>query len=660
MKRLIILALVATSFLVSCRSSKQVLLHINRGPDIERQALAGLLEKYKNYSVVYLTKSTEIEHWGSYGEWQYQYSSFQRYLVINPNDYDYNVFKFSNVDEKSMYKVRLKLILPDGTTKTYNKSDIKQTTDSDGSTLWRLAYPAVVKGSVIEEEVIIRKRWGVSRMPTDQSLNIQRESPILNYSFKLAVPDWWAIQFKQTHPDSLPLRNYKHDKKSNKKIFSYTATNIPAYKEEPYAPYYRQDGLYLDWLVKELIMDVGGATYFRRANRSWTDVSSTFHDYAVDNDKFFSRRVGKKTRAIIKGLSDSLPRFEAIISYIQRKIKPEYSDMVNSFPDVLKYKKGDPFIITGLAKKMLDIAGIQSDYLLIHPAKNGYFDRKYYTLDEVRNPALRVHLNQHDYLVFPYEKFMDYRLIHPFFLDQDALLLPTDLKYNSPVRIVKTPAKSLRKNSYDIRLEARIDEEGLIDVSETRRIDGIRAYYLRTEIEDMDKDTRTELMEEMITQEEGDLKFIDFEIKNSENYDEPLTFIFHYSLDNLVNIMPDEVIFQTAGLFAPVNTNKLKFDPGERQHRVVVNMEEINSKSIIIHFPGSWKIQTPLEDFSYENEYGNSAGRFSTENGTLSATFSSHVQRREGPREDIGKLMEVKNNQNKLAIPDIVFIRGGK
>ncbi len=654
--RIIIAAVFSLLMLSSCKLSKQVLTKVDMGPAFSKAYKTFVMGKYRDddYDAVYLYKTVGVEHWGNpTSKWVYKINYFRSYIVLNPNAESWAVFRLNNISDASLYKVRLNVYEPDGTVHNFTKVDLKKTTDSNGKTRWSLAYPGIKRGTVVEELYILVNSVPRNRPPVDQSFTIQRSIPIEHYSFQFAYPEWWDVQFKEIAPDSTLPMTRTVDEDNQKIIYSFKARRVPAYREESYAPYYKSDGMYIEWLVKKMVM----AGYSFEGNKSWEDVSIKFHEYAVDNDAFFSRRVQTITDSLTRGASDSLQRLERIIGYLQSQIKNEFSYDVDDFADVLKYKKGDPFIITGLARLMLDEAGIPADYLLIHSARKGYFDPDYYTLDQVNTPALLLRLNHQDYLIMPYEKYLDYRTIPPYFLDQPALKLPRELGSREPgqIAIVKTPSTSLMGNSYKTEMALDIDEEGLIHVTEKHILRGSMAFLLRSQFEDMEEEEKKNFLEELPEYEEGLVVLTDSGILNEEDTKKPLILTLNYTIENLVSVMPDEVIFQTAGLFSPTNINKLTFNPKKRQHKIEVRIGENNSKEITIRYPESWTIQNRPEDFSFDNKYGSAGGSFSFDNNQMIARFYNRLNRITGPAEEISEFVKIKNMETKLIVPDIIF-----
>ena len=654
--RLTGMGLVILLLVSSCKISKQVLLKVDMGPTFKKAYKTFILSKYRDtdYDAVYLYKTVGVEHWGNpTSKWVYKINYFRSYMVLNPNAENFAVFRLNNIPDATLYRVVLNVYEPNGTVHNFSKVDLKKTIDSNGKTRWNLAYPGIERGSEVEELYILVNSVPRNIPPTDQTFNIQRSIPIEHYSFKFAYPEWWDVQFKKIAPDSTLPMIRTVDEDNQKIIYSFKGRRIPAYRDEPYSPYYKSDGMYIQWLVKNMRM----AGFAFDGNKSWKDVTARFHDYAVDNKAWFSNRVETISDSLTKGIDDPALKLDKIIRYIQHNIDVTISSDIDDFSDVIKYKKGDPYIITGMARVMLERAGIPADYLLIHSARKGYFDPDYYTLDQVETAALSLTLNSRPYIILPYEKYLDYRIIPPYFLGQSALKLPRELgsAEDERIQIVQTPDAAQYDNRYLIDMDMEIDEEGLIRIKEKHMTRGMMAFILRSQLEDMEKEDIKEFMEELPYYEEGEVSIDSFAIKNDKDYNKPLTFTVNYTIDNLVVIMPDEVIFQTAGLFSPTNINRVSFDPEKRQHRIEVPVGEEHIKEITIRFPKEWSIDTRQEDFSFENAYGRAEASFTYEKGVMKTRFYSRLNRISGPPEDISKFIKVKNMGVKQSIRDIVF-----
>ena len=129
----------------------------------------------------------------------------------------------------------------------------------------------------------------------------------------------------------------------------------------------------------------------------------------------------------------------------------------------------------------------------------------------------------------------------------------------------------------------------------------------------------------------------------------------NYTIDNLVTVTPEEVIFQTGGLFSPSTNNKWKVDTDERQLPIrIYNNEQLN-KTITIKHPSNWTLSTELSAVDYKNTFGTIHGTYKATPGELNITQSRTLNRASEPKEKADDLLDVTGRKSRLYIPSLVF-----
>ncbi|MEJ2050889.1 MAG: hypothetical protein P8Y60_13825, partial [Calditrichota bacterium] len=485
--------------------------------------------------------------------------------------------------------------------------------------------------------------------PLSHDIPLQFIIPCEKLSFSYAYPDWWKIQVKKIAKDSIPHYQVKQDPENRKTTITYLANNVPALQIEKYSPFFKEVVNYFEFMITDLQM----LSRSYKSEKSWNDLMISLRKDKMNKDGFLSSLVENTTKDIIKDVHTPLEKLDTIITYLQTNIEPmnEYDD--RNFKRILEDKKGSVSRITGLAHSMLTKAGLEAQYLLLHSAKDGYFDRDYISYSQFTIPAVGVTIEDEKYVVFPYAK-IPISYVPQNFQGQLALGISGD-KQSTEVEFWEVPSGNQAENIVDEEYNLKIDEAGLINVSEIKTYRGSNAYFGRQALEDLTDDELEDELKELLTYTDGEIKIVSREIINLEAYKKPLIIKLNYTIDNLITLTPEEVIFQTGGLFSPISGAKYKIDTEERQNPIRIYYNETIIKHINISFPESWKIEKPLKNIEFQNIFGRIYGEYHISSGQLIANQQRQLVRSDAPKEKISELLELTGEKSRLAIPTIVF-----
>jgi hypothetical protein len=129
-----------------------------------------------------------------------------------------------------------------------------------------------------------------------------------------------------------------------------------------------------------------------------------------------------------------------------------------------------------------------------------------------------------------------------------------------------------------------------------------------------------------------------------------------YTIDNLVTVTPEEVIFQTGGLFSPSSTGgERKVDTSERRNPIRIYNDEQTNKNITVQYPASWQLSSTLADIQRSNDFGSVEGKYENSPGKLSIRQTRLLKQSSAPKEKFPELLELISRQSKLSIPTIIF-----
>lgn len=247
-----------------------------------------------------------------------------------------------------------------------------------------------------------------------------------------------------------------------------------------------------------------------------------------------------------------------------------------------------------------------------------------------------------------------------YFSEQTAMVIPDLLHveyYDYPefAEFWDTPPGISEDNIITENYQIQIDEDGLMIVQEEKRMNGAVAYLYREMLVKKDKEELEEMMENILTYTDGDVNLKSHEIKNLEDYKKPLSITLEYEIDNLVMVTPEEVIFQTGGLFSPASIKKYKIDTDKRMNPIKIYFDQTYYKNIDITFPDNWTMQSQFEDINLENHFGSVDGKYSIEGNQFSVKQSRILKKSDEPKEKIMELLEISGKKSQIYISSIIF-----
>jgi hypothetical protein len=614
-------------------------------------------EKYGKYNGVFLFIENTIEHAGNKSNiigatWSYYYVIHRKYIVLNPDQESLTTFSLNTAKPKNIGNLFLQMTTPDGQVQRWSQKDLEKTKDPDGYMHYKFIYPRVVKGTIIEEGYELLYNADSQRPPVAHNIPLQYAMPCERIDFRYAYPEWWDMNIKHIADSVLPLYTTVHDSAHSKTILKATLHNVPALLHEAYAPYFKEVAQYLEFIVMKLDM---GAYHLNRP-ATWQEYVKQYQSYLLDRDGFLSSRVSDTTKQLLKGIIHPRQKLSTIISYLQNAITPLQDHEDRDFADVLKQRKGNEYIINGLAYSMLKKANLDPSYLLIHSAKEGYFDSSYVSFDQLYIPAVSVTLEGKQCTAFPYRKDLILGQIQQDYQDQPAIALKDDGSYT----LLRVSQGDAVKNRETEEYEITISEDGGTTVKETRIFEGMMAYMMRELLNEVKFENQEKFFKKMFTYEEENTKFVSHTVEHQKEYQEPLRMVAEYTIDNLVTMASEEVLFRTAGLLSPVTIKDFRVEDEDRNNPIDISFDEDIIKDVKIHFPEAWKLKTAIHDDSLDNKFGSLRSSAEQQQSVLHIHQYRHLKKNTAPKEQINELVALTVRKKDSVAPTIIFSKNGK
>ena len=618
--------------------------------------LAVYEDKYGDYDGVFLFEEEVIEHAGGKevgfinaffsmpSTWSFQRIARTKYIVFNPRVEWLTSFTIW-IEPDSLY---LRITNPGDSTREYGLADLREEKTSYGRGEYRFIFPDVRHGSIIETgySIDFTVGGGVISPPLEHSIPLQHAIPAEKVLFTYACPEWWTYQIKWNGETGQPLVVEGSDPETRKTVLKVRRTDVPAIKTEKYAPYFKDVADYLQFQVTDLIM--GGSKY--TAPKSWQEFGSNIRKHGLKKLDNLTSLVQRQTQNVVDWSESPQTKIRRILQFARDSIEIDYRNRDGNPDKVLKDRKANIYDLTALVSAMLAEGGFPNDYLLVHSADEGFCDTNYISMTQFNSPAVGYRLDGEYCAIFPYIEGLPPGVTPPWLLGEPALVLD-----KGEIRLVHLPDTNQIPCKTSELYDLTINEDGLLNVKEERHLGGVKAFLMRRKLSGLTQREMEEAVKDMLTYTSGNVDLTSFEINELDDPYQPLEMKYEYTIDNLITITPHEALFQTAGLFSPLSGTKLIDDPTERVHGLVIRYGEEFNKKVLIRYPDSWALATPLKNIQAVNDFGMMSGQYELSAGLVSVDQKVQLNRISKPRSAYAEFLEIAGGRSNLHIPTLVF-----
>jgi len=622
-----------------------------------------LVAEYGEYDGVFLDIGYTIEHVGEmfaksgsfFGipldEWGYYEIYRQKYVVLNPESQNFTTLV---LDEKPDV-LYMRVQRPGGGVEMYGVEDLVPDVDEEGKEVFKFAYPNISRGTIIEEAWEYGMNVGSkSAPPLQHDIPLQFHVPVKHIKVSYAYPEWWEIQVKRLSEGEVVDYRTIEDPEHRKLIMVYEERNVPALRPEPYSPSFREVARYLSFKVTFLMMR---GSYM--ADPTDWETFANGASRALFEEKY---EVGDDLPKLVDSLTDTLAtindKLPASLSWVRENIEVTGEEhYLGNSKKVLKERRGSVYDVCALTYQMIKACDLPADLVLVHSTEDGWFDLNYVSIREMYQPAVLVTADR-KYCLFPHIQHCPYNYIPSSFQDQMALTLSDEfLSFLSVV-----PETKAAVNGIDERCEMVVAGDGSVSVVEERDYRGSSAFVMRTIFDAVEPAERREVADSLLSHWSGKATLNDYRIENLSDLTEPLTVVLEYSVNNLLTITPQEILFRTGGLLKPVKFYEGNLRVKDRQNPIDIAYNEHYDRAIVIHHPAEWSMSAVPEDIVVENDFGTAAIRCEADPGTLHITQEIELNRTQQPKERIRELAALIAESSPVNIPTLFFevaSRGG-
>jgi hypothetical protein len=430
---------------------------------------------------------------------QYSYKGFVvKHVAIQINT-DEGINEFNKVSINKKYvrdyrDLKARVIKPNGEIVLLPNDKIIENDKTDEK---QFVFESVEKGDILEYYYVIKD------MPDFSGVEyFQRTIPVLEAKFQInksvAAGSTFAFGYNG-------MKN-----ESSNKYHIYTATNLPAFKEEINAINYAN-------LAK---------VYF------YSDANSKYNYYSYYNS-LVTYANGTNAKSMIKdfikdqklddpsiSLDDRLKKMDI---YLKENIKLEQQ---YNYKKVFDDKKISSAMVLYLYKDVLDLLKVKYNFVV----STNRFDDK---LDKVNVvPAtlseILIYIPETKKYLSPFYYWMPYGSPNSDCVDNDAISFETT-KSKTEYKFIKVNGVSMDDNIVDTSSEIIIDDDmETVSVNKKMAVTGYRSYYYRNVMKYIKEDKIKDYIKDEVF-EDIDVDLKKYEIKNKEykfNYDKENPFTF--------------------------------------------------------------------------------------------------------------------------------------
>lgn len=607
---------------------------------------------YADYDGVYLMREYVVEHaQRPYVGGQYSWDIYKigtlRYVVLNPDAEWLTTFKLDVEKGEELKNAFITVIAPDGSVRQFDKGDLREEVDSDGDRVYKLAYPGIVEGSIVDEGYEIH--YDPNYKPeVRHQIPLQFAIPCERLSVRYAYPDEWTIKTRKSADGSPVLFRTLSEPERDLLVLAYDNTDIAAVPREIYSPYLKEFADYLDLSLAEY--KIGSYTH-STVPESWKEYAESYRSYALEKGSPQSRAIGKQVEKIVEKSDSPMQKMKKIVAWVQKEIVVDWDQPNRHFRDLLQSKRGKPYLICGVTRAMLENAGITSSLVLIHSAEEGPFDSTYLHWGAFYQAGVTAQIDGKTFYLFPWIKNYPVEQVPVYFQGQPALVI-TDEGYGG---FETVPYGSIAGNRIQSGYDVEIDEEGVMRVAETREFYGEAAYELRRTFEGLNEEKLEKEIRDMLSYEGGEVKLEKYELEKRDDYSQPLVVRMTYTIDNLVTVTPDEAIVRSEGLFSPAARTGYKLDTLKRRTPIRIYNDEQYLKRVSVRVPAGWRLIETPKPVSEKNRFGEISASYSYAEGVLTVEHTRRLQRSDGTAAEAGELQAIVGKRSKLNVPTLIF-----
>ena len=316
------------------------------------------------------------------------------------------------------YKLEIHIISPEGKKKKVGKKNIKRIETAEKYFMYKVAFPGLQVGSIIEIKEEIKSEYPM----ISGGMDFANDVPTLRSELRFDVPKGTKTRFSVVPEGAIaepkPRKDGRYD------VYEVTLENIPPYTKEIFmSPENIGNPTihYHVWMISNAALAaaldinpayIGGKPY----TWSWRDISERLGDY-FDPEFWAEHKKSDEYRKAIEGdikkvknnnfdLTDE--KMNELLSWFRDEFEAINDDLFyfSSNPEEsFKLRKGGPYELAYVLRYMLYELGIKSSVILVRDADKGLLNRNMPSYSAFTHPLLHIEMMGKEFWLDPFSHF---------------------------------------------------------------------------------------------------------------------------------------------------------------------------------------------------------------------------------------------------------------
>ncbi len=571
----------------------------------------------------------------------------KQYVILDHSNKEYSTVTLDLQDgESDLVAFQAQVVRPTGELTLYDKSDLQWV--GTNRTTAKLVFENIEDGAVVH--IVYESKEAIPDGVVMGFIPLQYSVPVRSLDVRVLLPDHILIRFKHIRDGYVP--HYTESKAGFLDLneFHFTRTDIAPVVEEPFSPYLLSMTEYAAYMIAGL-NDQGQVPEFFS-----TSVGAYIKELVQrEGDRGGVRYIRRFTQELLKksGAETQDEKIQAILSFVRNNMSENPSVDKPTYQELVETGQGDKWTITELLRAMLDHARVSSEYVVIHDARFGHFD-KHFADASMRTPALRLSYQGESVLCFPYLKNISLGVVPPHLQGETAYAVRG---YGGEGTYDTLRTQGSGTNGVRELFDLTISEDGKVLVKEVTQYAGAHAYSTQQEyVKAQQEHMLDEFFGTFATYDEGEIDISERSYSEQPDSTYSIVIKVQYEIDNLVTILPSEVVFQTGGLLSS-NIDMPQLDAEQqRKNPIFVRLAQTHDQRITISTPKHWRLHTELKKHKVENEIGSAQVQVEIQDGQIHIHRLRSLNKGNWSASEAHQLYALLNSASSLETPSMVFI----
>jgi transglutaminase-like putative cysteine protease len=514
------------------------------------------------------------------------------------------------------------IYLPEGGVKKLTSKDIFWDRYDDERDVWRITFPNVTEGVVIEY-AYLRTNKGIA---TPSRYYFQENIPVRWAEYKASIPVFFkyislgnSTNFTANNRVSESRLYGKGESKYSGVRWAYE--NLPAYEEQPYV------NNFIDY-IPQVRLQLKSVHYPERpvykVFSDWKETTRKINSWASFGKNYINKgnssKVWKAAEPYIDKAGTETEKIKLLYNFVAGKISWDgsYSWTSERTPNkVFETAKGNSGEISMMLLALLRTAGIESQPILVPLRNSGSPIELYPLITQFSHLMILATVDGKDIILDPNDLTRPPGLPRVKALNHRVFVANPDNPHWINLNVPKA--------TQIIMANVAIDEEGMADAEIKSRMTGYYAFGGRKRIQEMEQDAELPIIEN-ITESYPDAEVVSHEIKEEENMSSPLFIDFKLkapmgeAIDNYLYVQP---------ILSPILNNEL-VDAEQRLYPVDFAYPWMEQYVTTISIPSGYAIDELPESIRLRSEDGTMSCSFAAtekEDSTISINFVVNIDR---------------------------------